>query len=1318
MKVQESLDKLAIIANQKLKEREYWINKLSGEPVKSTFPYDGEEKGASRIDEKKTDVDTIKTRFQAHLFQRLMKISGKNDYTLHVILAAGVAALLNRYTGHQDITVVTPIYKQALEGEFINTVLPLRVQLKEKSTVKDLLIQVKQTVVEAVDHQSYPVKTLMESLNQHQQQRAGTGVLDTAILLRNIQQEKDITPADPSMIFSCLRTDGYLEVVVHYCPSLYRHSSVQRIILHLEQLLINAFKDENACLSQVEIVPELEKQHLLEVLNLTDIDYPRDKTIHRLFEEQVEKTPDRIAVIGVLPGERSAVYALPFALTYRELNKKANQLAQILHEKGIKPDTIAAIMLERSVDMIIGIMGILKAGGAYLPIDPDYPQVRIDYMLADSNASVLLATEVTEFTEREICTKTSVISVTSVAKRNQLAYIIYTSGTTGKPKGMMIEQRNVVRLMFNDKYLFDFNPNDIWTLFHSFCFDFSVWEMYGALLYGGQLVVIPKMAARDSRAYLEILKEKQVTILNKTPSAFYHLMNLELKELKKELNIRYVIFGGEALNPDRLQEWKARYPAAKLVNMYGITETTVHVTFKELSETEIESAVSNIGKPIPTLSTYVMDKNFRLLPVGVVGELCVGGEGVGRGYVNRPELTARKFVKNPYKPGRLYISGDLVKILDNRDLEYRGRMDHQVKIRGFRIELGEIESRLLRHGEIKEALIISREDQYEDKYLCAYIISPKELDLPGLRKFLAAELPDYMIPSYFVRLERLPLTPNGKVDHKALPLPEVKPGGGYLPPRDELEEKLVEIWARILGIEKDVIGIDTNFFQLGGHSLKAALMANMMHKELNVKMPLAEVFRTPTIRELSENIKGMGLNKDEYTSIKSAEEKDYYPLFSGQKRLYVLQQMAKTSAAYNMLTVVELDGTIHKQRFEESFMTLINRHDSLRTSFMMLGDEPVQRIHDKVGFKIEYHEPTHTAQSAVENFIRPFNLSQAPLLRVGVIRLKKNSHILIADMHHIISDGISEDILVHEFIAGYAGKELLPLRLQYKDYSEWRSSPEIQAAIKKQETFWLKEFELQIPDSNLPLDFPRPEIQPFEGDVIGFEIDKGETQGLKELALNEDATLFMVLLTIYNVLLAKLSGQQDIVVGTGVAGRRHEDLQPIIGMFVNTLAIRTFPLREKTFNEFLSEVKTKTTLVFENQDYPFEELVEKVAPGKILNRNPLFDTAFVFNKPEAESRGTAAVELPGLIVKPYENEYTVSRFDMTFFVNQSTETLMVGVEYSTKLFKKETITMFIDYFNQITTIVAANSEILLKDIALTQDIRAVDTEAPQYAFQF
>jgi amino acid adenylation domain-containing protein/FkbM family methyltransferase len=781
---------LSIDAQQKIKEKEYWLNKLSGEPVKSAFPYDRKETAPV-----KHCPASVSFEFIGEIFAKLIKLSNQSDIRLHIILTAVLVGLLDKYTANKDIIVGAPIKKQEIEGEFINTVLILRNQLQEDFTFKDMLLDVSQTMAEANEHVNYPLETLLYQLNIPYSEK-DFPLFDVALLLENIHEKKDIQHLNLNMIFAFSKQDDSITGEVEYNSSKYNKSTIERIVSHYKQFLATALANINMKPGDIDILGEAGKKQLLFDFNRTEADYPEDKTLHQLFEEQVEKRSDSTAVIGrtqeacsteggvgtrfIASGSRSQT----IHVTYKELNQGSNHLAQFLRDKGMKPETVAALLMDRSVETIIGILGILKTGAGYLPIEPDYPEERINYMLVDSGTNILLTTpNLSKKFEKLSIVNCQLLIVNetfpgvlsenagrtqgsplappghphlhlSPAPVTSLAYIIYTSGTTGNPKGVMVEHREVVRLMFNDNFLFDFHHTDVWTMFHSYCFDFSVWEMYGALLYGGKLIVIPKITARDTGRYLEILKEERVTILNQTPSGFHNLKNEELKCREKGLHLKYIIFGGEALNPVILKEWRVKYPGTKLINMYGITETTVHVTYKEITDVEIETNSASIGKPIPTLCTYIMDRDQKLLPIGAPGEICVGGEGVARGYLNRPALTGEKFIKNPYKPTeRLYRTGDLGRRRDDGEIEYAGRIDNQVKIRGHRIELGEVENRLLKFAPVKDAVVVAPETQNRERQLVAYVVPHPDhcaavLGLLKLKRQRPRENhPDYDLPN-------------------------------------------------------------------------------------------------------------------------------------------------------------------------------------------------------------------------------------------------------------------------------------------------------------------------------------------------------------------------------------------------------------------------------------------------------------------------------------------------------------------------------------------------------------------------------------------
>ncbi|MCW3465952.1 non-ribosomal peptide synthetase [Chitinophaga nivalis] len=787
--------------------------------------------------------------------------------TLFMGLLAAVKVLLYRYTQQEDIVVGSPIAGREhpdLEdqiGFYVNT-LPLRSRFSGDTCYRELLAQVKQVTLGAYEHQVYPFDELVGAL-QIPHDISRHPLFDIVVVLQNgtggggaSQQTlgalkvshyggEVTTMSKFDLVFDFIEIAGEIHLNLIYNSDIYTKNTVAQFTRHLEQILGAVMARPDQPISRVSYLTPEEQQQLLQALQATSVTYPMDKTLVALLQEQKMNTPHHTAVVFE---DRT--------LTYSELHARAARLAHYLRQHyKIQPNDLVGIQLERSEWMMIAILGVLKAGGAYVPIDPAYPQERIDYIITDSQCKAVIdkqklwhfALEEEQYTTEEPA---------SVNKPDDVAYVIYTSGTTGHPKGTLITHRNVVRLFKTGKPLFDFGAHDVWSLFHSYCFDFSVWEMYGALLHGGKLIVVPLLTAKDPQAFLELLYQEKVTVLNQTPAAFYNLIKQEQAKAAAGLQLRYVIFGGEALSPARLAAWKIRYPHTRLINMYGITETTVHVTYKEITDKEIAENSSSIGKPIPTLSCYVLDRYQQLVPPGVPGELYVGGAGVAKGYLNQPELTSQRFITSPFKNReQWYRSGDLVKLLDSGELEYLGRIDAQVKVRGYRIELGEIEHAIQAHPAITATVVVVKNNAAGENELVAYVVSATTFSTTALRTHLSSRLPDYMIPGYYIQLDALPLTSNGKIDRKLLPEPEgigMETGVAYVAPRNETEEKLVLIWQEILGREQ--IGVMDNFFEIGGHSLKATRLASQIRKEFEVDLNLLKLLSNPTIESIALEI--------------------------------------------------------------------------------------------------------------------------------------------------------------------------------------------------------------------------------------------------------------------------------------------------------------------------------------------------------------------------------------------------------------------------------------------------------------------------------
>ncbi|MBW7477363.1 non-ribosomal peptide synthase/polyketide synthase [Paenibacillus oenotherae] len=1294
-----------------LEQEAYWKGIFSGELPTLELPTDYPRPAVLSF-----EGSTMSFTLDEEIVTGLRRISRQTGATLYMVLFSLFSILLSKYAGQDDIVVGTPVAGrphadlESMIGMFVGT-LAIRSCPSEEKTFIDYLGEVKELTLQAYENQDYPFERLVDKLNV-QNDMGRNPLFDVMFVMQDRSTATELGALQVTPYYSADRTakfdltlsvaeqDDQLRLSIEYRTSLFQKQTIERMAGHLCQLIAEAVSRPEQQLRELEMLTEQERMQVLYDFNDTAAGYPEEQTIHSLFEEQAANRPDYVAVAF---GESRMIY--------RELNARANRIARTLRNQGVRRNDIVGLMTDRSVEMIAGILGILKAGGAYMPIDPDYPVDRIEYMLSDSGASVLvtdngdwLATSTGKFKGitldiRHIWIDEQIEAedVERVNTSDDLAYVIYTSGTTGLPKGVLIEHRNVVRLLFNDRTLFDFGAHDVWTLFHSYCFDFSVWEMYGALLNGGKLVIIPTLTARDARAYLKLLEDEQVTIVNQTPSAFYQLAT-EALHLKPELRIRKVIFGGEALEPLQLLAFNDAYPNLRLINMYGITETTVHVTCKELAREDLELGRSNIGQPIPTLQAYVLSKDMKVLPIGVPGELYIGGDGVGRGYLNREELTAERFVANPFiEGGRMYRTGDLARWTADSSLEYMGRLDQQVKIRGYRIELGDIESQLLRINGINETAVLARKDDNGHSYLCAYLAAEASVDANALRHELSSRLPGYMIPSFFVQVARMPITSNGKLDRKALLAieGEILTAAPYLAPRTEMEIRLASLWSGVLGIDK--IGAKDNFFERGGHSLTAATLAARMHKELNINVPLRTIFHHPTLEGLAEALEQLDFQR--FTGLKQAEEMSHYPVTGEQRRLYILSQLGETELAYNMPVQYSIEGPFEREKVERTIRQLIVRHQILRTSFELVDGEPVQRIHDQVPFELEFERLLSGTEEDftryAKAFVRPFDLSAAPLLRVGLLELGPERHMLLFDMHHIISDGVSMSVLAQEFTRLYAGETLAEPGLQYKDYAVWQRKWMDGEGMRKQEAYWLAQFAGEIPTMELTVDYRRPLARTFEGEFLDIEIDRALTAKLHRLASDTGSTLYMLLLTAFTVLLSKYSGQEDIIVGTPVAGRRHADLEQMLGMFVGTLALRNYPSRNKPFLDYVREVKERTLEAFEHQNYPFEKLVEQIDVGKDLSRNPLFDTMFIMQNIEQ-----ASIELGGLKLTSIEPAHQFAKFDLTLIASEHEQKLMLRFQYRTSLFAKQTIERMAGHMNQLLCQAAERPELHLSSLEL------------------
>ncbi len=1312
--------------------REFWKEYLQGF-TRNKLPFNFSSRKINNLRESRI----LRRSFPANLPGLLEQKARYYQCALHDICLAAHVYLLGIITTENDIvTGVVSHDRPAMEdgekvlGCFLNTI-PVRIKVDTEMEKFKLLEATANHLRQAKVNELF-LADIAEIIGERG--NSGNPVFDTLLNFTDFHVLKGITelevtgPAESALelgsnemtntLFDLevSKTFDAFSLQIKYSPDYFLDDDIATAAdLYLRILEEIALNDDPYLRSEALLSRDLVRD-LVYDFNRTQTDYPKDKTMHRLFEEQVSRTPERAALVL---GDQQ--------LTYRELNEKANQMARILMEQGVKSGDHVALITQRGFAMIIGMMAILKCGGAYVPIDPEYPLSRKEYIINNSKVAVVLVDQASDVN----CANQIIVDETAMSlypshnpdlpkiARN-LAYVIYTSGSTGIPKGVMIEHHSAVNLILWVNREFRVNEQDALLFITSMCFDLSVYDIFGILAAGGKVVITRKEQVQNPGELKQLLLKHRITFWDSVPSTMNYLVNTlaESDRTYIQESLRLVFMSGDWIPVSLPGNLKKHFPNARVISLGGATEGTVWSIYYPVESVSEYQASIPYGRPIANNYFYILDRNLKVVPKGVAGELYIGGVGVARGYMNDGERTKASFIPDRFidvpagEPApMMYKTGDLGRMLPDGNIEFLGRIDHQVKIRGYRVELGEIESQIMKHPAVREAVAVDRVDASGNKYLCAYIVWNTVLTVTEIKGYLAGELPDYMIPTYFISIGEIPLTQNGKIDRKALPEPEgnINTGTEYIAPRNETEAKLAEIWQEVLGIEK--VGLHDNFFELGGHSLKATVVATSIHKRFNLEIPLREIFTNSTLMGLAEYIQKVQ-KSSVYTAIESVPAREYYALSPAQKRMYILNQFEEAGTSYNNPGAITIEGNLNPQRLEETFRRLINRHESLRTSFQVVNGEPVQKIHsesdpDVCAFQIEYwdinagNQPDNQdrfIREIISGFIKSFELKKAPLLKAGLIRLTADKHILLFDMHHIISDGISMGLLIKEF-AGLYNHEILPeLRIQYKDFSEWQNQLISSEVFQKQEAYWLHKFSGEIPVLELPTDYPRPVIQSFSGNRIGFTMSAAVTQKLNGLATQTGATMYMVLLAAYTTLLYRYTGQTDIIVGSPIANRTHADMQNIIGMFVNTLSLRNYPAGDKEFIEYLNEVKQNALDAYENQDYQFEELVEKLDLKRDVSRNPLFDTMLVLQNMEM-----AALEIPGLKFTPYQFENRVAKFDLTLTASETTNGIHVEFEYCTALFKQETIERMAGHFANILESVTGNPEVRLAAIEMLSD---------------
>ncbi|HVR99166.1 MAG TPA: amino acid adenylation domain-containing protein, partial [Thermoanaerobaculia bacterium] len=1256
-------------------EIDFWRQQLAGLPPLLELPTDRPRPAVQSY-----QGATRSVRLSAGPLAALARQEGA---TLFMVLLAGLQAVLARYSGQDDLAVGSPIAgrnrveTEGLIGFFVNT-LVLRGHLS--GTFRELLGRTRETALAAYLHQDVPFEKLVEELAPERSlahaplfqvvlvlQNAPVSDLEVESLrLRPLSMESATAKFD--LTVNLEEQGGDLVGTIEYATDLFDAATVDRLFGSFERLLAAAVAGPDLKAEELPLLAETERQQLLELGGIRE-EFAATSTLHGRFAERARLAPDAAALTY---GDAT--------LSYGELDRRSNQLARWLRRQGTGPESRVGLSLDRSVDQVVGILGVLKAGAAYLPLDPEAPRERLAFVLEDAGIQTVVGAEEIALAERF-----PTDDLESLADASSLAYVIYTSGSTGRPKGVLITHANVTRLFDATDSWFGFGERDVWTLFHSYTFDFSVWEIWGALLYGGRLVAVPWEVSRSPELFFDLLDRERVTVLNQTPSAFAQLAQHDASETA----LRYVIFGGEALDPTSLGPWLDVQP--RLVNMYGITETTVHVTYRPLAAADTRSV---IGEPIPDLSLAVLDRNLTPAPIGVPGELVVGGAGLARGYLGRPELTAERFVPDPSGEGaRLYRSGDLGRYLSNGDVEYLGRLDHQVKIRGFRIELGEIEAALSAHPGVRQAVVLARESR-----LVAYVVG----DVPAadLRQSLRDRLPDYMVPAAFVTLAALPLTPNGKVDRKALPAPEQPASeNDYLAPRTPVEEVLAGIWADLLGLDR--VGATDHFFDVGGHSLVATRVMSRLRHAFGVEMPLRDLFEAPRLADLAVRVEAA--RRSDTPPIVPVPHDGALPLSFAQQRLWFIDQLEPGSPLYNIPASLRVEGPLDAAVLALTLGEIVRRHEALRTVFAVSQGTPVQVIQPAEPFLLPVVDLSALPENedlartlAAAEAARSFDLAHGPLLRGLLLRLSERDHAVVLTMHHIASDGWSMGVLVREVAALYPAfaarrpSPLPELPVQYADFAVWQSSWLRGEVLEREIDFWRQQLAGLPPLLELPTDRPRPAVQSYRGAIRPVRLPAGQ---MEVLARQEGATLFMVLLAGLQTVLARYSRQDDLAVGSPIAGRNRVETEDLIGFFVNTLVLRGH--LSGTFREMLGWARETALSAYLHQDVPFEKLVEELAPERSLAHAPLFQVVLVL-----QNAPIGSLEIEDLRLRPVSLGGTTAKFDLTINLEEQDGDLVGLVEYATDLFDAATVDRLFAGFERLLAMAVAEPDLRAEELPL------------------
>ena len=1311
-------------------ESRYWQDQLRGAPTTLDLPTD-----RHRPPVRSGRGGIIRFDLEPPLSSQLDLLAGEVGATRYMILLSAFATLLHRLSNQDDVTIGSPMSGrirpefETMVGIFVNT-LPVRCQLAGNLTFRELVGNVARTVVAVTSHQQLPFEQLVEAV-QPDRNPSHTPIFQVAF---GYQEDPPAMVDLPGLDVSVLEIDGTtskydltllierrgdaLKGVLEYSADLFRPDTARRYALCLQHVIGAVVESPDVRLDDIPLLTTDDESEIFDEWCGTTTVFPRDRSIQQLFEEQALRRADSPALVSDHG-----------SLDYGELNERANTLAHILIERGVLPGTPVGICMRRSVDLIVGMLAILKSGGAYVPLDPEYPSERLSFMMEDARIRALLThgDTMSHIEKADMPARIDVLSIDRLERAGrtgnpetatspeQVAYIMYTSGSTGEPKGADIPHRAVVRLVRGTDYI-DFTAAEIFLQFAPVCFDASTLEIWGALLNGGRLVIPPPQALSLDQLG-EQISQHGVTTLWLTSGLFNLMVDERIQDLR---SLRHLLAGGDVLSVPHVQKALEGLPDTRLINGYGPTENTTFTCCYTIPPQDWTGRSIPIGRPISNTRVYIVDQNLRLVPPGVPGELLTGGDGLFLGYRNHADLSQQALIQDPFSgdpAARLYRTGDRARYLEDGTIEFLGRLDDQLKIRGFRVEPGEIESVLTGHPQVRECIVIPRQE-FTDKELAAYVV--RETDPSGsqwkdrelidrLREELDQQLPPHLVPAYLTVIEVLPLTHNGKVDRERLPAPVALATVEDAPPSSATQRRLAQIWQEVLG--RAIGSIDASFFDVGGNSLRATQVVSRVRKHFELDMPIHDLFRHATIRALSAHIDRLAAGQPLPSSPATAriEKADQAPELSfAQERLWFLYRLEPDNPFYNVAFAHRISGCLDIMALEASFNALIERHEILRTCFVERDGQAQAQLLQHVDTPILVQDLRHAdsigdeiLNRASEEARTVFDLGQAPLLRAKLLITGTDAHVLLVTMHHIVSDGWSLGVLVRELVGHYKHLttdqpvHLPELSIQYADFAAWQRAWFTGHEAAAQLAHWrehLRDFPAEL---SLPTDRSRPPAQSFRGSSVRFLVDTETTDRLRHLCQQTDATMYMVLLAAFNLLLYRYTNQEDIVVGSPIANRNRDDVESLIGFFVNTLALRTDLSGDPPFRELVARVRRVCLDAFAHQDYPFEKLVDTLQPERDLSRNPLFQVMFALqNAPEED------LAMPGLSFSSLDLKRTAAQFDIVLDMWENDQGLLGIFEFSTDLFDESTIQRMSGHFITLLARIGDHDSARLAELSL------------------